>query len=217
MAEAKTSLYDGFARVADALSAGRRVEILDILAQGERSVEDLAQASGLSLANCSRHLQVLKRAGLVQARREGVKIFYRPASEEVLALLDLLRQVAHRHSAEVRTLAEEYLGGEVEPVTRRELLALLNQGTVDVIDVRPTEEYLAGHLPAARSIPIDELQACLEELPDDREIVAYCRGRFCAYAHRAVRLLAETGRRGRRLEGGLPEWRRAGLPVETAG
>lgn len=210
----KTALYDGFAGVAQALSAGRRVELLDILAQGERSVEDLARESGLSLANCSRHLQVLKRAGLVRGRREGVKVFYEPASEEVVALLDVLRQVAHSHSAEVRTLAEKYLGGEVEPVTRRELLAMLGDGAVEVIDVRPAEEYRAGHLPGARSVPINELQARLEELPDDREIVAYCRGRFCAYAHQAVRLLAEAGRRGRRLEGGLPEWRRAGLPVE---
>ncbi|MDP8957828.1 MAG: metalloregulator ArsR/SmtB family transcription factor [Actinomycetota bacterium] len=211
----KTSLYDGFAQTGQALASGRRVEILDVLAQGERSVEGLAASTGLSLANCSRHLQVLKQAGLVSRRRQGVQVYYRLASAKVLTLLNLLRQVAHDHSAQVRALAQEYLGGEAEPVTREELLALLREGRVEVIDVRPQEEYRAGHLSGARSIPIEQLEARLAEVRDDREVVAYCRGRFCAYAHQAVRLLERAGRRARRLEDGLPEWGLAGLPVES--
>jgi rhodanese-related sulfurtransferase/biotin operon repressor len=215
MDEPKTALYDGFARVGQALASGRRVEILDLLAQGERSVDELAEALGLSEANCSQHLQVLKGAGLVAGRREGIRVFYQPASPEVLALLNLLREVARDHSAEVRALAEQYLGGEVEAVTGRELRNRLRRGDVVVVDVRPEEEYRAGHIPGARSVPIEELEARLAEIGDRQEVVAYCRGHFCAYAHQAVRLLSAAGHRARRLEGGLPEWRLAGFRVES--
>jgi DNA-binding transcriptional ArsR family regulator len=215
MDEPKTALYDGFARVGQALASGRRVEILDLLAQGERSVDELAEALGLSEANCSQHLQVLKGAGLVASRRAGTRVFYELASPDVLLLLNLLREVARDHSAEVRTLAERYLGGEVEGVTSRELRDWLRRGDVVVVDVRPEEEYRAGHIPGARSVPIEELEARLAEIGDRQEVVAYCRGRFCAYAHQAVRLLAGAGHRARRLEGGLPEWRLAGFRVES--
>lgn len=212
---AKASLFDGFARVGRALASGRRVELLDLLAQGERSVEELAQAAGMSVANTSHHLQTLRKAGLVTARREGNRVFHELASAEVLLLLNLLREVAHEHSAEVRALAEEYLGGPVEPITVEELLELIRrEEDVVVVDVRPEPEYRAGHLPGARSIPIEELEVRLDEIPDRARVVAYCRGRFCAYAHRAVRTLEATGRAARRLEEGFPEWELAGLPVE---
>ena len=215
MDQPKTALYDGFGRVGQALASGRRVEILDLLAQGECSVDELAEALGLSEANCSQHLQVLKGAGLVASRRAGTRVFYELASSDVLLLLNLLREVARDHSAEVRALAERYLGGEVEGVTSRELRDRLRRGDVVVIDVRPEEEYRAGHIPGARSVPIEELEARLAEIGDRQEVVAYCRGRFCAYAHQAVRLLTGAGHRARRLVGGLPEWRLAGFRVES--
>lgn len=216
MTVAKESLYDGFARVAQSLASGRRVELLDVLAQGERSVDVLSQTLGLTVANCSQHLQVLRRAGLVSARRDGNRVWYRLASESVVGLLQLLRDVAFDRSAEVREAAESYLGGPVEAIGRAELAARLERGDVVLVDLRPNHEFDAGHLPGAVSIPIEELKARLGELPDDAEVVAYCRGRFCAFAHQGVRLLKAAGRRAVRLDEGLPEWRLAGLAVEVA-
>jgi len=215
MTVAKESLYDGFARMAQSLASGRRVELLDVLAQGERSVDDLSQTLGLTVANCSQHLQVLRRAGLVSARRDGNRVWYRLASESVVGLLQMLRYVAFDRSAEVREAAEAYLGGPVEAIGRAELIARLERGDVVVVDLRPNREFDAGHLPGAVSIPLDELEARLGELPDDVEVIAYCRGRFCAFAHQGVRLLEAAGRKAVRLDEGLPEWRVAGLAVEV--
>jgi rhodanese-related sulfurtransferase len=213
---AKMALFDAFARVGKALASGRRIELLDVLANGERTVEILAGAVGLSVANASQHLQVLRRAGLVSTRRDGTSIYYRLAAPEVFQLLQTLRTLAASRLAEVERLADAYLGArdELEPVTRQELARRLADGDdLIVLDVRPAEEHRAGHLPGAVSIPIEELWRRLAELPRDREIVAYCRGRFCAFAHEAVAGLREEGFTARRLEDGLPEWRAAGLAV----
>jgi rhodanese-related sulfurtransferase/DNA-binding transcriptional ArsR family regulator len=213
---AKTALFDEFARVGKALASGRRMELLDVLANGERTVEVLAGEGGLSVANASQHLQILRRAGLVATRREGTSVHYRLAGPEVFELWRALRTLAASRLAEVERLAAAYLGArnELEPVTRQELARRLQQGErLVVLDVRPAEEYAAGHLPGAVSIPISELRRRLAELPRDREIVAYCRGPFCAFAHEAVQVLADAGLTARRLEDGLPEWQAAGLPV----
>ena len=213
---AKTALFDEFARVGKALASGRRMELLDVLANGERTVEVLAGEGGLSVANASQHLQILRRAGLVATRREGTSVHYRLAGPEVFELWRALRTLAASRLAEVERLAATYLGArnELEPVTRQELARRLQQGEeLVVLDVRPAEEYAAGHLPGAVSIPISELRRRLAELPRDREIVAYCRGPFCAFAHDAVQVLADAGLTARRLEDGLPEWQAAGLPV----
>ncbi len=212
---AKESLFDALAAAARALSSGRRAEIVDVLAQGERSVEDLAGEVGQSLANTSHHLRTLARAGLVSTRRDGTRIYYRLASDGVTDLWAALRNVAVEHVAGIDRLAEAYLGdrGELRTVDRRELAGLVAAGDVVVIDVRPPAEYAAGHIPGARSVPPDEVQRHLGGLPTDIEIVAYCRGPYCVYADEAVRELSRHGHRARRLEDGFPEWRRAGLPV----
>jgi rhodanese-related sulfurtransferase/DNA-binding transcriptional ArsR family regulator len=212
----KTALFDEFARVGKGLASGRRMELLDLLANGERTVEALAREGGLSVANASQHLQTLLRAGLVAARREGTSVHYRLAGPEVFELWRAVRTLAASRLAEVERLAAAYLGGRdaLEPVTREELARRLQQGEeLVVLDVRPAEEHAAGHLPGAVSIPISELRRRLQELPGDREIVAYCRGPFCAFAHEAVAVLTEAGLTARRLEDGLPEWQAAGLPV----
>jgi rhodanese-related sulfurtransferase/DNA-binding transcriptional ArsR family regulator len=213
---AKTALFDAFARAAKALASGRRIELLDVLANGERTVEGLAGQVGLSVANASQHLQVLRQAGLVATRRDGNSIHYRLAAPEVFGLWRALRTLAAARLAEVERLAAEYLGArdELEPVTRQELARRLQEGDrLVVLDVRPAAEHAAGHLPGAVSIPLGELRRRLAELPGDREIVAYCRGPYCAFAHEAVRVLGEAGLAARRLEDGLPEWQAAGLPV----
>jgi rhodanese-related sulfurtransferase len=212
---AKESLFDALAETARALASGRRAEIVDVLAQGERSVEALAGEVGQSLANTSHHLRTLARAGLVSTRRDGTRIYYRLAGEGVAALWAALRDVAVAHVAGIDRLAEAYLGdrSELGTVDRRELADLVEAGAVVVLDVRPTAEYAAGHIPGARSVPPDEVQRLLVALPADAEIVAYCRGPFCVYADEAVRALSRHGYRARRLEDGFPEWRRAGLPV----
>jgi rhodanese-related sulfurtransferase len=199
------------------LGSGRRAEIVDLLAQGERSVEEIANEIDQSVANTSQHLQVLARAGLVRSRREGTRIFYRPASERVSDLWAAVRDVAVRHVAEVGILADEYLGErvEVEQLSAEELARRLANDQVVLLDVRPEQEYRAGHIAGARSAPLDELPGLLSKLPR-REIVAYCRGPYCVYADDAVRLLRERGLKARRLDVGFPEWRRAGLPVEIA-
>ena len=213
---AKTALFDEFARVGRALASGRRIELLDVLANGERSVEALAGEAGLSVANTSQHLQVLRQAGLVTARRQGTSVHYRLAGPEVFELWQALRTLASARLAEVQRLAAAYLGGRdrLEAVTRQELARRLQEGDrLVVLDVRPAAEYVAGHLPGAVSIPVGELRRRLAELPGDREIVAYCRGPYCAFAHDAVALLREAGFQARRLVDGLPEWQAAGLAV----
>jgi rhodanese-related sulfurtransferase len=212
---AKTALFDEFARAAKALASGRRIELVDVLANGERTVEALASEVGLSTANTSQHLQVLRQAGLVTARREGTSVHYRLAAPEVFQLWQALRTMAAGRLAEVERLAAAYRGGrdQLEPVTRQELARRLQDGDhLVVLDVRPVE-HAAGHVPGAVSIPVDELRRRLSELPGDREIVAYCRGPYCAFAHEAVAVLRKEGFSARRLEDGLPEWRAAGLAV----
>jgi rhodanese-related sulfurtransferase/predicted transcriptional regulator len=213
---AKTALFDEFARAAKALASGRRIELLDVLANGERTVDVLAGEVGLSVANTSQHLQVLRQAGLVASRRDGTSIHYRLAAPEVFQLWQVLRTLAASQLAEVERLAAAYLGArdQLEPVTREELSRRLQDGDdLVVLDVRPAAEYAAGHLPGAVSIPIGELRRRLAELPADREVVAYCRGPYCAFAHDAVALLREEGFSARRLEDGMPEWQAAGLAV----
>lgn len=189
--------------------------ILDLLAQGERSVERLAEAAGLSVANASQHLQVLRRAGIVATRRQGAQVVYRPAGDDVVRLWLSLREVASARLGDVERAARDYLGDEVEAIGRDDLAERLRAGEVVVIDVRPRVEFAAGHIQGARSVPLDELQERLAEIPDGVEVVAYCRGRYCVYAHEAVRRLEAVGRRARRLEDGWPEWRLAGLPHDT--
>lgn len=216
---AKTALFDEFGRIGKALASGRRIELLDVLANGERTVEALAGEVGLSVANTSQHLQILRQAGLVTTRREGTSIHYRLASPEVFELWRTLRTLAGARLAEVERLATAYLGArdELEPVSREELVRRLRDGEdLVVLDVRPAAEYAAGHLPGAVSIPVGELRRRLAELPADREVVAYCRGPYCAFAHEAVALLRQEGFAARRLEDGLPEWQAAGLAITGA-
>jgi rhodanese-related sulfurtransferase/DNA-binding MarR family transcriptional regulator len=214
---AKAALFDALALVAQALGSGRRAEIVDVLAQGERSVEELAAEISQSVANTSQHLQVLARAGLVRTRRQGNRVFYRLASDRVGELWAAVREVAVRHVAEVSVLADEYLGERdgVEQLSAAELGQRLATGEVVVLDVRPEPEYRAGHIAGARSAPIASLEGLVSGLPRRREIVAYCRGPYCVYADDAVRLLRARGLNARRLDVGFPEWRREGLPVET--
>ncbi len=216
--DAKGALFDAFASVAQALGSGRRAEIVDVLAQGERSVEEIATEIEQSLANTSHHLQLLLRAGLVRPRREGTRIYYRLASDRVGDLWAAVREVAERQVAEVHVLADEYLGERdgVEQLAADQLQARLAKGSVIVLDVRPEPEYRAGHIPGALSAPLGSLDSVAAKLPKRREIVAYCRGPYCVYADDAVRLMQERGLKARRLDVGLPEWRRAGRPVETS-
>jgi rhodanese-related sulfurtransferase/DNA-binding transcriptional ArsR family regulator len=212
---AKEALFEALASAAKALSSGRRAEIVDLLAQGERSVEDVAAELDQSVANTSHHLRNLARAGLVRTRREGTRVFYGLASEHVHELWTVMRAVAAEHIAEIDRLAEAYLGPRdgLEPITREELAQRIRRGEVTVIDVRPAAEYEAGHVKGARSLPIGELTRRLEALPPDADVVAYCRGPYCVYADDAVRFLRQEGFDARRLEDGFPEWKRAGLPV----
>jgi rhodanese-related sulfurtransferase len=217
---AKDALFDAFASVAQALGSGRRAEIVDVLAQGERSVDEVASEIGQSLANTSHHLRVLARAGLVRSRREGARVVYRLASERVAELWAAVRDVAGWHVAEVAVLSAEYLGdrGDVEQVSAAELAERLARGEVVVLDVRPEAEYRAGHITGARSAPVDELETHAAELAGGHaEVIAYCRGPYCVYADDAVRILRARGVSARRLDVGFPEWRRGGLPVAAGG
>lgn len=212
----KSALFDGFAAVAKALASGRRAELVDVLAQGERSVDALAGEVGQSVANTSQHLQVLARAGLVHSRREGNRVIYRLSSEAVAALWAAVRTVASQHVAGLDKLAADYLGSRegLEELSRAELARRLGDGVV-VWDVRPAEEFEAGHVPGAVSVPPSEVRRRLRAVPTDVEVVAYCRGPFCVFADDAVRALRARGRRAMRLQDGFPEWRRAGLPVAS--
>ncbi|WP_017597518.1 ArsR/SmtB family transcription factor [Nocardiopsis lucentensis] len=215
-AQAKSGLYEAFALTGKALASGKRLELLDLLAQGERTVESLAKAAGLNLTTASAHLQTLKRAGIVTTRREGVRIHYRLAGDDVARLFALLRKVAENHQATVSTARDAYLGGDdTAEMPRDELLARAQAGDVLVLDVRPIEEYWAGHIPGALSIPVGELSERIEELPQDTEVVVYCRGEYCVLAHEAARFLTDRGRRAVRLHDGMLEWRLAELPVHV--
>jgi rhodanese-related sulfurtransferase len=212
---AKDALYDGFAEVAKALASGRRAEVVDLLAQGERSVEEIAAELDQTVANTSHHLRAMARAGLLTTRREGTRIYYRLASDRVGDLWSALRDVARDHVAGLERLAGAYLGDRdgLEVVDRDELAARIRRRQVVVLDVRPTAEFASGHIAGARSLPITELRRRLRSLPKDADVVAYCRGPYCVYADDAVRELRRKGFRARRLVDGFPEWKRAGLPV----
>ncbi|WP_281904385.1 ArsR/SmtB family transcription factor [Phytohabitans aurantiacus] len=210
----KTTLFDQFARVGKALASGKRLELLDLLAQGERDVASLAAAADLGLTTASAHLQTLRQANLVTTRRDGTRVLYSLAGRDVADLFARLREVAQSHLPDVEAARVTYLGDDGgRPVTRDELQQLAKAETVTVLDVRPREEYAAGHIPGAVSIPLDELSKRLAELPGDGQIVAYCRGAYCVLAHDAVRLLRAHGRDATRLADGMLEWRLADLPI----
>jgi rhodanese-related sulfurtransferase/biotin operon repressor len=214
----KQALFEHLALIARGLASAARLELLDFLAQGERSVEDLARAAGLSIANTSKHLQQLKGEGLVAPRRDGKHIYYALADERVLDAIATLRLLAETHQEAVAGLITSYLKQRdgLEPIQADELLARAREGLVTVIDVRPPQEYDQGHLVGALNVPLDQLENRLGELPKDREVVAYCRGPWCVLSFEAVSRLREAGFRARRLQDGLPEWRRAGLPIDGA-
>jgi rhodanese-related sulfurtransferase/DNA-binding transcriptional ArsR family regulator len=214
---AKDALYDGLAAVAKALGNGRRAELIDVLAQGERPVEALAGEIGQSVANTSHHLQHLLRAGLVRTRRDGTRIYYSLTTPRVAELWAAVRDVAGSQLAELTELAADYLGDRsgLDTISREELARRVRDGDVVVLDVRPEPEYRAGHIAGATSVPIGEITRRLRDIPKDRQVVAYCRGPFCVYADDAVRVLRRRGYRAARLDDGYPEWARDGLPVEV--
>jgi rhodanese-related sulfurtransferase len=215
-AQHKARLYESIGRVAMALGSSARLQILEFVAQGERSVEVLAAMTGLSIANTSKHLQALRQAGLVTARKEGLRVHYSIAGNDVAALVSALREVAEHRVADVEQVLRLWLAhrDEMEAVPAADVLDRARKGLVVVLDVRPPEEFAAGHLPGAINIPIHELEKRLKELPKRQEVIAYCRGPYCLMSYDAVSLLRKKGRKARRLEAGLPEWRAAGLPVE---
>jgi len=215
----KRELYQSIAKVAQALASGNRLQLLEFMAQGERSVDSLAGMAGVTVANASQHLQALRRAGLVTARKDGQRVYYRVAGDDVVRLYDGLRVVAESRLAEVRQLVNEFLGdrGALEPVLAEELLARAKKGLVTVLDVRPREEFEAGHLPGAVNIPMDRLESELARLPKKREVVAYCRGPYCLMSFDAVLKLRQRGWKARRLNEGYPEWKAAGRPIESSG
>ena len=212
----KYQLYDRFAQVAKALSHPHKLELLELLAQRERSVEALAKVAGLTVANTSRHLQQLRRAGLVVSRKEGLYVFYQVADDDVIDLLRCLRRTGQRHIAEVNEVVVGYFidRDSLEPVSRKELMQRSKDGLVTILDVRPAEEYEVGHLPGAINVPLEEIGQHLADLPKDQDVIAYCRGEYCVLAFEAVATLRKKGFSARRLEEGYPEWKAAGLPVE---
>lgn len=214
----KTRLYEAIGRVAAALGSAGRLQILEFVAQGERSVDALAAMTGLSVANTSKHLQALRQAGLVSARKEGLRVYYSLAGDDVTALVAALRAVAEQRVADVEQLLRLWLAhrDELEPVPARELLERAKKGLVTVLDVRPAEEFAAGHLPGAINVPLEKLESHLSKLPKRKEVVAYCRGPYCLMSFEAVAKLRKRGWQARRLQDGFPEWRAAGLPVETS-
>ncbi len=214
----KQQIYSQVARIGKVVSHGHRLELLEYLAQGERTVEALAKLTSLSVANTSQHLRVMRQSGLVKARKDGLYVYYSLADDEIVRLLSSMRKLAESHLADVDRLVRAYLTvkDELEPIPRRELLDRARQGIVTVLDVRPPEEYASGHVPGAVNVPLKELGKRLKDLPQDQEIVAYCRGPHCVLAFEAVAQLREKGFQARRLEDGFPEWREAGLPVEKS-
>jgi len=214
----KRAIFDHFAAVARTLGSGHRLELIELLAQSERSVEALAELSGLSIANASQHLQQLRRMGLVSARREGKRVLYTLADEDVVALLGALRRIAERNVGTMEKVVASYFRERdgMEPVSGRELLRRMRAGSVMVIDTRPPEEFAAGHLPGAINVPLGELKRRLRALPRDQEIVAYCRGPYCVLSYETVAVLRKRGFKASRLEDGYPEWKAAGLPVERS-
>jgi rhodanese-related sulfurtransferase/predicted transcriptional regulator len=217
--ETKRELYQSIAKVALALASGNRLQLLEFMAQGERSVDALAAMAGVTVANASQHLQALRRAGLVAARKEGQRVYYRVAGDDVVRLHHSLRMVAESRLAEVRQLINEFLGdrGALEAVPAAELLVRAKKGLVTVLDVRPPEEYAAGHVPGAINVPVEKLEGYLAQLPKKREVIAYCRGPYCLMSLEAVAALRKRGWKARRLEDGFPEWKAAGLPIESSG
>jgi rhodanese-related sulfurtransferase/biotin operon repressor len=215
----KTALYEQLGRVALALGSASRLQILEYLAQGERSVDALAAMTGLSVANTSKHLQALRQSGLVHARKQGLRVHYSLAGDDVVALISALRSVAEHRVAEVERLVKAWLAhrDELEPVPAAELLERAKKGLVTVLDVRPAEEYAAGHIPGALNVTVEKLESFLSRLPRRKEVIAYCRGPYCLMSFEAVEKLRKKGWRARRLENGLPEWRAAGLPVISDG
>ncbi|MDH5648790.1 MAG: metalloregulator ArsR/SmtB family transcription factor [Gammaproteobacteria bacterium] len=212
----KHQLFEQFARIGKALSNANRLELLEFLAQGERSVESLAKATKLTVANTSQHLQQLRQAGLVTTRKQGLRVYYQLAGDEVIQLLGILRNVAEGHLAEVERLVSTYLTvkDKLEPIPAQELLERARNGMVTVLDVRPEEEYSAGHVPGAINVPLAQLEKQLDRFGDGKEIVAYCRGPHCILAFEAVAKLRSHGIKARRLENGYPEWKAMGLPTE---
>jgi rhodanese-related sulfurtransferase/DNA-binding transcriptional ArsR family regulator len=209
-------IFEQFARIGAALGNANRLQLLELLAQGERNVETLSQIAGLSLANTSQHLRNLRQAGLVTNRKSGLKVFYRISNDDVVRLISALRRVAECQSAEVETLINKYLTvkDDLEPVRRLDLLSRARDGLVTVLDVRPPEEFAAGHIPGAINIPLIDLERRLKDLTEDEEIVAYCRGPHCVLAFDAIAKLRQYGFKAQRLEDGYPEWRASGLPIE---
>jgi rhodanese-related sulfurtransferase/DNA-binding transcriptional ArsR family regulator len=212
----KTEINDQFARIAKAIANSHRLELVDLMAQGERSVEELAKETALSVANASQHLQALREAHLVTARKEGLRVYYRLSDPAVYQLVQVIRELAERQLAEVERIVNTYLRERtsMEPVTLNELLSRLHEPGLVILDVRPALEYTQGHIAGARSIPIDELESRLNELPREQEIVAYCRGAYCVFADEAVELLAARGYQARRMQQGYPDWTLAQLPTE---
>jgi rhodanese-related sulfurtransferase len=217
--EFKDALYAQFARIGNALASPKRIELLDLLAQGAKTVEALAEHIATPIKNTSAHLRVLREAHLVETQRDGTYVFYRLADADVFSLLRTLQAIGHARLADVQQVTRLYLDGhdEMAPVTFKELRQLMRDGDVTLLDVRPADEYDAAHIPGARSLPVAELKRRLREIPKGREVIAYCRGRYCVYSLDAVTLLRKHGYRARRAHEGLPDWRAAGLPVEVVG
>lgn len=213
----KREVFEQLARIGSALSSSVRLELLELLAQGERSVDQLSGLTGASVANTSQHLQKLKQAGLIAARKQGLFVFYRIAGDEVVGMLSAISKVGETHVAEIERIVRMYFlsKDDFEPVAPRELLDRVKRGLVTVLDVRPPEEFASGHVPGALNIPVEDLARRLRDLPKSREVVAYCRGPYCLMSFEAVQLLRKKGIKARRLRDGMPEWRTAGLPVES--
>lgn len=213
----KDRIYEQFSKISKAIASPHRLEIIELLAQGEKTVEGLAKALSIPIANASHHLQALRGAELVQVRKSGTFVYYRLSDPEVFELVRAIRTIAERHLAEMDRIVRTYFHSpdELEPIGREELAERARRGEVVVLDVRPSEEYRSGHIPGALSLPVDELERRLAEIPTDKEIIAYCRGPYCVMALHAVEKLRDHGRSARRLIDGFPEWRAAGLPVES--
>lgn len=213
----KDRIYEQFSRIGKAIASPQRIEIVDLLAQGERTVEGVANELAVPIANASHHLQALRAARLVEARKEGTFVYYRLADADVFDLIRIIRALAEHHLAEVDRIVQTYFDSrdEFEPVGRDELLKRVRTGEVILLDVRPSEEYRSGHIKGAISVPVEQIEQRLADLPADKKIVAYCRGPYCIMAVQAVQTLRAHGRAARRLVDGFPEWRAAGLPIET--